>query len=67
MDGFVEVYAKSTGRKQRVPEHWLDHPVLSRDFEKTPSARAAEQAPAPKPPAGIPPTGSKPPAAGEKE
>lgn len=42
MDGFVEVYAKSTGRKQWVPEHWLDHPTLGRDFEKTPSTRAQE-------------------------
>jgi hypothetical protein len=52
-DGFVEVYAKSTGNKQWVPEHWLDHPVLGRDFEKTPSARAIE---AQTPPPGEPST-----------
>lgn len=43
-EGFVEVYAKSTGNKQLVPEHWLDHPVLGRNFSKTPSSVAREQA-----------------------
>lgn len=33
---FIEVYAKSTGRKMRVPEHWLEHPVLGQDIRKTP-------------------------------
>ncbi|NGZ99624.1 hypothetical protein G5V59_02505 [Nocardioides sp. W3-2-3] len=41
-DGFVEVYAKSTGAKQSVPEHWLSHPVLGRDFSKTPLTKAIE-------------------------
>jgi len=36
MAKFVEVYAKATGRKQNVPESWLDHPVLGRDIRKTP-------------------------------
>lgn len=39
-DGFVEAYAKSTGLKQVIPQHWLAHPVLGRDFEITPSAKA---------------------------
>lgn len=39
-EGFVEAYAKSTGVKQLVPEHWLDHPVLGADFALTPSAQA---------------------------
>lgn len=41
MDPFVSAYAKSTGLKQRIPRHWLGHPVLGRDFELTPSAKAA--------------------------
>lgn len=44
IDAFVDVYAKSTGQKQRIPKHWLDHPVLGRDFVLTPSARAVPQA-----------------------
>lgn len=43
MDGFVSAYAKSTGLKQRIPRHWIGHPVLGRDFELTPSAAAAIQ------------------------
>lgn len=41
-DGFIEVYAKSTGLKQTIPEHWLDDPYLGRDFSRTPSARSRE-------------------------
>lgn len=41
MDGFVSAYSKSTGLKQRIPRHWIGHPVLGRDFELTPSAKAA--------------------------
>lgn len=41
-DGFVEAYAKSTGVKQVIPEHWLDHPVLGKDFSLTPSAKARQ-------------------------
>lgn len=36
---FADAYAISTGRKQRIPRHWLDDPVLGRDFRKTPSQR----------------------------
>lgn len=40
MGQFVEVYSKTTGRKQVVPARWLDHPRLGRDFQTTPKARA---------------------------
>lgn len=40
MDGFVEVYSKTTGTKHQVPEHWLGHPVLGKNFAETPSTRA---------------------------
>lgn len=33
---FVEVYAKATGRKQSVPRHFLDDPVLSAGIRRTP-------------------------------
>lgn len=36
MDPFVDVYAKDTGLKHRVPAHYLDNPVLMRGFRKTP-------------------------------
>jgi hypothetical protein len=39
-EGFVEAYAKSTGEKQVIPEHWLGDPVLGKNFELTPSAKA---------------------------
>lgn len=42
MDGFVEVYSKTTGKKHHVPEHWVNHPVLGKNFAETPSARASK-------------------------
>lgn len=39
---YVAVYDKSTGRKHRVPEHWLDNPVLSKNLRKTPLTERAE-------------------------
>ncbi len=42
MDRFVEVAVKATGNKQRIPAHWLDHPVLSEPFRQLPSAKKAE-------------------------
>lgn len=55
-DGFVEAYAKSTGLKQLIPQHWLKDPVLGRNFEITPSAkaRAGEDGPADEQPLGEP-------------
>lgn len=41
---FISVYSKTTGRKQDVPEHWLDHPVLGRDFRKTPLSQQQQRA-----------------------
>lgn len=43
MPKFVSVYAKATGRKQLVPEHFLTHPLFKDRFEVTPSARAADE------------------------
>jgi hypothetical protein len=39
MDDFVDVYAVATGRKQRVPRHFLADPVLGRGIRLTPSQR----------------------------
>lgn len=44
MSRFVEVTAKSTGDKQVIPAHWLDHPVLGKDFQLTTEAKAAAKA-----------------------
>lgn len=50
---FVEVYSSTTGAKQSVPSHYLDHPVLSKGIRKTPLQKAADT--------------PKTPAAGEKQ
>lgn len=50
LSDFVEAYAISTGRKQRIPRHWLDDPVLGRDFAKTPSQRELDGDLPPRPP-----------------
>jgi hypothetical protein len=41
-DGFVDAYSKRTGKKVRVPEHFLGHPVLGKGFNKTPRQKAAD-------------------------
>lgn len=38
----IKVYRKDTGEIVYVPEHWLDHPVLSQPFRKTPSEKAKD-------------------------
>jgi hypothetical protein len=38
-DDFVEVYSKTTGAKQMVPPHFIDHPVLGKDFTPTSAGR----------------------------
>lgn len=38
---FVDVYSKTTGNKQTVPEEWLSDPVLGKDFRKTPLSESA--------------------------
>ena len=40
--GFVEAYVSATGEKVRVPERWVDHPVLWRGLRKTPLSKARE-------------------------
>lgn len=44
MKHFVDVYDKKTGKKQKVPPHYLDNPVLMRPFSRTPKSKAADQA-----------------------
>lgn len=41
-DGFVDAYSKRTGKKVRIPEHFLGHPVLGKGFNKTPRQKAAD-------------------------
>lgn len=41
-DGFVDVYSKKTGKKHRVPAHFMDNPRLAAPFRKTPKQNAAE-------------------------
>lgn len=38
----ITVYSKTTGKQQRIPEHWWGHPVLGRDFRKTPPHDAGD-------------------------
>lgn len=47
MDKFVDAYSKATGRKHRVPAHFLDHPVLGKGLAKTPRIQAREKAATP--------------------
>lgn len=37
MPQFIEAVAKTTGRKQTIPAHWLDHPTLGQNFRLPPS------------------------------
>lgn len=40
----ITAYRKDTGDKVRVPEHWIGHPTLGLNFQKTkPSAAQLEQ------------------------
>ena len=41
-DGFVDAYSKKTGKKVRVPAHFIGHPVLGKPFNKTPRQKAAD-------------------------
>lgn len=38
---FVTAYSTATGRKQRVPAHWIGHPVLGKGLKVAPSAEQA--------------------------
>lgn len=42
MAKFIEAYVSATGEKQRVPEHWIDHPVLWKGLRRTPLTKRAE-------------------------
>lgn len=39
---FVTGYSTATGRKQRVPRHWIGHPVLGRGLRLAPSEEQPE-------------------------
>ena len=38
---FIEAVVKATGNKQRIPEHWLDHPTIGAQVRLPPSASKA--------------------------
>jgi hypothetical protein len=60
MTDFVTVYSEATGRKQRVPAHYMDNPVLSRGLRLVPSAVVKDDDPAQgvrPPPPPVPPIG----------
>lgn len=42
MAQIIDAYRKDTGRKVRIPEDWIGHPVLGAPFTKTPRQKAAE-------------------------
>lgn len=39
---FIDVYAKRSGVKHRVPEHFMTVPAIARHFTLTPRQRARE-------------------------
>lgn len=39
MAKFIEAVVRATGRKQRIPAHWLDHPTLGEPFKLTAQSR----------------------------
>lgn len=38
---FVDAYSTATGKKQRIPKHWLNDPVQKSRFSLAPQARDA--------------------------
>jgi hypothetical protein len=36
--GLTDAYDTRTGKRVQIPAHWLDHPVLSRGYSRTPPA-----------------------------
>ena len=42
MGEFIDVYARATGKKHRVPAHFMDQPRLAAPFRKTPKQNAAD-------------------------
>lgn len=45
MSDFVEAVVRATGRKQRIPGHWLNHPTIGPQFRLTARAQAVAVAP----------------------
>lgn len=45
---FVDAYNVETGAKQRIPAHWLTHPVFGVTFAPTPSSKARAPTPSSK-------------------
>lgn len=60
---WIDVYSKTTGRKQTVPAHYLDSPVLSQDLRKTPLSEEQQR----KADAALAAATNETPAAGDKE
>lgn len=44
MTRFIAVYAKATGRKQYVPEHFMSVPSIAKNFSLTPRQRRRDAA-----------------------
>lgn len=61
----IVAYSKTTHDKQIIPESWLDHPVLGRDFARTPSSLSKTSKPKPK--SGTTPAPDQTPASGDQE
>lgn len=43
----IAAYRVDNGAKVHIPEHWLSHPKLGRQFRKTPRQKAADTPKAP--------------------
>lgn len=69
MPKFIDVYAKATGEKHRVPEHFMTVPSIARNFTKTPRQRRREavERPADTKPRRTRGTSSPTPPAGDKK
>lgn len=39
-DNFVTAYSVKTGEPQRIPRHWLEHPVLGKNYRLKPARKA---------------------------
>jgi len=43
----IAAYRVDNGEKVHIPEHWLSHPRIGRQFRKTPRQKAADTKNAP--------------------
>ena len=64
---FVPMFEKSTGRRRMVPEHWVDHPVIGKQFRKTPPQQVRRQVVAVEEPVAVDNNTDKAPASGDNE